>query len=194
MSDQRIRIIDRRIVADGWARLEAVRFDYRRASGEWQEQEREIYHRGHGAAILLYAEARASVVLVRQFRLPAYEVDGCGFLLEAPAGIIDAGDPTQTVRKEVAEETGYEIGEPRFLFKAYVSPGSVTEQIHYFAAPYSDSQRVHAGGGESEEGEDIEVVEMPFEEACRAIDNGGIVDAKTIILLQHARIHLFPGA
>jgi nudix-type nucleoside diphosphatase (YffH/AdpP family) len=150
---------------------------------------REVYDRGNGAVILLYDRERRTVVLVRQFRLPAF-VNGHpdGWLLEAPAGLLDARDPVDAIRREVEEETGYRIGEVQELYAAYMSPGSVSERLHFFAAPVDPAMRVHAGGGCAEEGEDIEVVELPFDEALAGIGSGQIADAKTIMLLYHARI------
>lgn len=205
MSDDcRIRVKEKNLLSDQWATLERVRFDYRRNDGSWQEQVREIYHRGHGAAILLYNKANGSVILVRQFRYPVYAVEnddrdshgcaGSGFLLEVPAGILEEDGAVATIRAEVEQETGYRIGMPEFLFAAYVSPGSVTERIHYFVAPYDSSGRIGAGGGLVDEGEDIEVIEIPFDEALNAIADGRIQDAKTIILLQHAALRVFVNA
>ena len=190
--DGRVITRERRVLADAWARLESVRFDYRDRNGEWQSQVREIYQRGHGAAILLHDVERRTVVLVRQFRYPAHEAERRGFLLEVPAGMLEDDDPAATVVAETEQETGYRIGAPVFLFAAYVSPGSVTERIHYFAAPYEPGARVGEGGGLSDEGEDIEVLEVDIDEACAWIRDGRIEDAKTIVLLQHAALHIFP--
>lgn len=203
-----MRIVRRELLSDAWARLERVTFDYRRADGGTERQVREVYHRGHGVAILLHDASRDTVVLVRQFRLPVLEVEhgdrgplggparppmpddgaGPGFLLEVPAGVLDDEAPAARVRAEVREETGHEIGEPRFLFAAYVSPGSVTELIHYFTAPYAATDRTGAGGGLAGEGEDIEVVELPLDDALGRVADGRIRDAKTILLLQHAAL------
>ena len=147
MSQDRIKGVSKRLLSSEWARLEAVEFDYQRGDGQWQRQKREIYHRGHGAALLLYNLEQATVILTRQFRYPAFEVDGDGFLLEVPAGVIEGSDPLATVLQEASEETGFDIGDATFLFKAYVSPGSVTEQLHYYAAPYRAEQRTGTGGG-----------------------------------------------
>ncbi|MEE9319714.1 MAG: NUDIX domain-containing protein [Granulosicoccus sp.] len=203
-NDCRIRVKEKNLLSDQWATLERVRFDYQRNDGSWQEQVREIYHRGHGAAILLYNKVNGSVILVRQFRYPVFAVEnvdrdssalaGSGFLLEVPAGILEEDDAVATIRAEVEQETGYHIGSPEFLFAAYVSPGSVTERIHYFVAPYDSSGRIGTGGGLADEGEDIEVLEMPFDEALSAIADGRIQDAKTIVLLQHAALRIFVGS
>ncbi|HEX2526328.1 MAG TPA: NUDIX domain-containing protein [Geminicoccus sp.] len=173
---------------DGYV-LRRYNYDYRRRDGSWRQVSREVYDRGNGAVILLYDPVARTVVLVRQFRLPTF-VNGHpdGWILEAPAGLLDARDPAEAIRREVAEETGYQVSEVRALFSAYMSPGSVSERLHFFAAPVHAGMRTDAGGGLEEENEDIEVVEMPFEEALAKIGTGEIVDAKTIMLLYHARV------
>jgi len=191
-SHRRIRTERVQVLSDGWSRLESVRFDYLHRNGQWESQTREVYHRGHGAAILLYNLERRCVVLVRQFRYPAHATTGRGFLLEVPAGMVEENDPAATVIAETEQETGYRIGKPTFLFSAYVSPGSVTERLHFFTAPYAVDQRVSAGGGLAAEGEDIEVVEMTMEAAISCITNGQVEDMKTILLLQHAALQVFP--
>lgn len=189
--NKRIHVQSRKVLSNQWARLERVRFDYKRADGTWQAQQREIYHRGHGAAILLYNMDQCTIVLTRQFRFPAWELDGDGFLLEVPAGIIEGDDPSLTIQMETEQETGYVIDRPQFLFKAFASPGSVTEQVYYFAANYDRARRSGSGGGLEEEGEDIEVLEVTIEKAVDWVASGSIVDAKTIMLIQYAQLHLF---
>jgi len=187
----RINVKNREILSHQWAKLEDVEFDYLRSDGAWQNQRREIYHRGHGAAILLFNLETQSIVLTKQFRFPAWDVSDDGFLLEVPAGVIESDDPFRTIREETEEETGFLISDPTFLFKAFASPGSVTEQLFYFTAPYENEKRSGGGGGLQEEGEDIEVLEIEFGEAVELMRIGKIVDAKTIILIQYAQIHIF---
>lgn len=177
------------VLSDDWYVLRKYRFDYRRADGTWQELAREAYDRGNGAAILLYNRARGVVYLTRQFRLPAF-VNGHadGMLLETPAGLLDVDAPADAIRREVEEETGFRLSRVSELFSAYMSPGSVTERLHFFAAEVDAADRVAAGGGDVAEGEDIEPVEMPFQAVLGAIATGEIVDGKTIMLLYHARI------
>ena len=190
-SSDRIHVKSRDLLSDQWARLEDVTFDYLRSDGQWQTQRREIYHRGHGAAILLYNLENKSIVLTRQFRFPAWTEDGQGFLLEVPAGVIEEDNPEETIREETAQETGFIIEKPTFLFKAYATPGSVTEQLYYFSAPYDSAKRSGEGGGLAEEGEDIEVLEVPIFEAAEWIRTSKIIDAKSIILIQYAQLHIF---
>ena len=187
----RIRVRDRCLLSGQWAKLESVTFDYQRSDGTWQTQKREIYHRGHGAAVLLYNLESRKIVLTRQFRFAAWDTGDNGFLLEVPAGIVESDNPHQTIRNETAEETGFIIDEPKFLFKAYATPGSVTEQLHYFTAAYHPDRRSGPGGGLAEEGEDIQVLEADIDDALAWIADGNIIDAKTIILLQYAKLQLF---
>lgn len=193
-SHDRIRVQQRQRLSEGWAMLESVTFDYLRSDKQWQQQVREVYHRGHGAAVLLCERSLRRVILVRQFRFPAWHEDGDGFLVEVPAGIVEEDDAAATIQAEIEQETGYRITRPQYLFNAYVSPGSVTESIHYFLADYVASDRIAEGGGLADEGEDIEVLEVAFDEAMSWIGDGRIRDAKTIVLLQHAALHVFGGA
>lgn len=190
-NSSRIRVKSREQLSAVWARLELIVFEYQRSNGNWQTQTREVYHRGHGAAILLYDLARKTIVLTRQFRYPAWSLGGDGFLYEVPAGIIEANDPEHTIRAETEQETGFVIGTPRFLFKAFASPGSITEQLYYFSAPYDSGARSGMGGGLVEEGEDIEVLEISLDQAVEWVANGAIMDAKTIVLVQYAQLHIF---
>jgi len=192
MSDhQRIRPIKTELLSDSWARLERAHFDYQRSDGQWERHVREVYNRGHGAAILLYNLDNREVVLIRQFRYPVFTEDGHGFIIEVPAGVLEHDNPETTVRAETEQETGYRIGAVERLFSAYVSPGSITECLHYYCAPYSAQDKISAGGGLDEEGEDIEILETDFDEALSWIKSGKIVDAKTIVLLQYAALNLF---
>lgn len=185
----RIRVIEERLLSNDWFVLKKTTFDYRRRDGSWQRQSRETYDRGNGAVLLLFNAERGTVVLTRQFRFPAY-VNGCadGLLVEACAGLLDGEDPHDAIRREVAEETGFHVRAPRKLFEAYMSPGSVTEKLHFFVAEYNELDRQGDGGGDHAEGEDIEVVELALDDALRHIADGRIQDGKTIMLLQHAAL------
>ncbi len=180
-----MRIIDSKVLSDDWYLLKKYTFELKRRDGEWQRQSREVYDRGNGAVILLYNRSRQTVILTRQFRFPVYVNQHPGLLLEAPAGLLDNLDPEKRIKAEAEEETGYQVEQVEKVFEAFMSPGSVTEKLYFFIAEYRDEHLSGAGGGIKEEGEDIEVVEMEFQQAMTAIDNGEIADAKTIMLLQY---------
>lgn len=189
---ERIRVIESQVLSNDWYLLKKTIFDYRRADGTWQRQQRETYDRGNGATLLLYQLAQRRVVLTRQFRFPAFVNGHDGMLVEAPAGLLDHATPEQRIRAEVEEETGYRVGDVRKVFEAFMSPGSVTEKLHFFVAEYDATAKVSDGGGLEAEGEDIEVLELPFDDALAMVRRGDIVDGKTIMLLQYAAIHIFP--
>jgi len=184
-SNDRVRVRDIQLLSDNWYTLHTTTFEYQGADGAWSTQSRETYDRGNGATILLYDVGRRTVLLTAQFRYPVY-VNGHpdGMLLETAAGLLDDDDPETAIRREAIEETGHRVGEVTHVFDAYMSPGSVTERLHFYAAPYDASTREHAGGGLVEEGEHIELVELDIDLALGMIERGGILDAKTIMLLQ----------
>ncbi|MFD2035479.1 GDP-mannose pyrophosphatase NudK [Belliella marina] len=190
MKNNRVKNIKRELLSDNWYRLEKVTFEYQQQNGEWQTQSRESYDRGNGAVILLYNKAKKTVILVKQFRMPSYlNGNADGFLIEACAGLLDKDNPEDCIRKEVEEETGYRIDKVNKLFEAYMSPGSVTEILHYFIAEYSQDMKVSSGGGAKDEQENIEVLELPFTNAYEMITTGEIKDAKTIMLLQYLKLN-----
>ncbi|MFJ2738743.1 NUDIX domain-containing protein [Streptomyces sp. NPDC087440] len=184
-----VRVQDVEVLSCDWYVLRKTTFDHRRRDGSWSRQQRETYDRGDGATILLYDAERATVLLTRQFRLPAYVNEHpTGMLLETAGGLLDGNSPEEAIRREAAEETGHEVGAAERIFAVYMSPGSVTERVHFFAAPYAAGSATSEGGGVVDEGEDIEVVELPFKEALVMIRTGEIADAKTIMLLQWAAL------
>ena len=182
-------IRDVEVTSDGWHVLRRTTYDYRRRNGQWTTEQRETYDRGNGAVILPYDRARGTVLLTRQFRFPVY-VNGHpdGRFVEAAAGLLDADDPETAIRREAAEELGVRIGELEHVLDAYMSPGSVTERIHFYAAAYTPADRIADGGGLPEDGEDIEVLELAFADALAMVADGRIADAKTIMLLQWAAL------
>ena len=187
----RVRVESVRLLSDNWYILKSTTFAFLRSDGTWQTQSRETYDRGNGAVILLYDPDRRTVILIRQFRYPAF-VNGCDdLLIEAPAGLLDNADPEARIRAEVEEETGYTVRDVTRIFEAYMSPGAVTEKLHFFIGRYSPADRTSAGGGHPDEGEDIEVMEVAFDEALAMMASGAIQDAKTIMLLQYAALHIF---
>ena len=189
VGNERLRILEERVLADDWFLLRKTTFAFTRRDGHAQVLSRETYDRGNGAVLLLFDAARATVVLTRQFRFPAY-VNGCadGLLIEACAGLLDGDDAESAIMREAAEETGYVPRAPRKVFEAYMSPGSVTEKLSFFVAEYDAADRASAGGGAHAEGEDIEVIELPLARALQMVESGAIEDGKTIMLLQHAAL------
>jgi nudix-type nucleoside diphosphatase (YffH/AdpP family) len=187
----RLRVHSVRVLSDEHYTLKTTTFEWRRGNGEWQTQHRETYDRGNGATLLPYNLAQRTVVLVRQFRYPAYVNGYDDLLIEAAAGQLDNASPEVRIRAEAEEETGYRIGEIRKVFEAFMSPGSVTEKLHFFVAEYAPEMRISSGGGIAAEGEDIEVLELPIDQALAMISDGRIADAKTIMLLQYAALNIF---
>ncbi len=186
----KIKNIETEILSDNWYTLNKITFDYQLKNGEWVNQSRESYDRGNGATILLYNTNKNTVILIKQFRMPSY-VNGnkSGIIIETCAGLLDGDDPETCVIKETEEETGYKINKVQKVFEAYMSPGAVTEIIHFFVAEYDEFMKVSDGGGLITEHEDIEVLEINFQKALRMIKSGEIIDAKTIMLLQYAQIN-----
>ncbi len=187
----RVRIKNDRVLSDDYHVLKSITFEYRRSNGQWQTQTREIFHRGNAAALLPYNFTNRTVVLARQFRLPAYLNGHDDLLIEAAAGMLDDASPEERIRAEAEEEIGYRLGHVQKIFEAFTSPGAVTEKLHFFVAEYDPSMRIGDGGGNPDEGEDIEVLELSIEEALAMIADGRIVDAKTIMLLQYAALNIF---
>jgi nudix-type nucleoside diphosphatase (YffH/AdpP family) len=182
-------IRDVEVTSRGWHVLRRTTFDYLGRDGQWTTQQRETYDRGNGATILLYDVERSTVLLSRQFRFPAYVNEHPdGMLIETAAGLLDGDEPEAAIRREASEELGVEVGPLEHVFDAYMSPGSVTERIHFYAAPYTPADRTTAGGGLDDEGEDIEVLELVFADALNMIEDGRIVDGKTIMLVQWAAL------
>lgn len=190
--NDRVKISKIELLSDNWYILKKANFDYLRNNGEWQMQSREFYDRGNGATILLYNLVQQTVVLTRQFRFPAF-MNGLesGLLIETAAGLLDEASPEERIRLEVTEETGYQVQTIQKVFEAYMSPGSVTEKLYFYIAEYQAKDKLTMGGGIESEGEDIEVLELPFNQAMQMMTTGEIQDAKTMMLLQYAALHLF---
>lgn len=185
-----IRILRTEILSDHWYTLKKITYEYFKKDGSTQTQTREVYDRGNGATILLYNVHQASVILTRQFRLPTF-VNGnkSGMLIEACAGLLDDDNAEDCIIRETKEETGYQVKQVEKVFEAYMSPGSVTEIVHFFIAQYSESTKHDEGGGLDHEEENIEVLEMKIDEAMDKIRSGEIKDAKTIMLLQYIKLN-----
>lgn len=187
--NDKVKITKTEVLSNNWYTLRKYTYDLQNNDGSWHTQSREAYDRGNGATILLYNKAEGTVILTKQFRLPTY-VNGnaTGMMIEAAAGLLDLDNPEECIRRETEEETGYKLADVKRIYEAYMSPGSVTEILYFFVAAYSKDMKVNEGGG-VDENEDIEVMEIPFKEAFAMTEDGRICDAKTIMLLQYAKIH-----
>jgi nudix-type nucleoside diphosphatase (YffH/AdpP family) len=189
--EDRLRVEKVELLSDDWSVLKKTTFNWRRNDGTWQRQSRETYDRGNGAAILLYDTDRRTIVLVKQFRYPAYVNGWKDLLIEVPAGLLDEASPEDRIRAEAEEESGFRVKDVRRVFEAFMSPGSVTEKLYFFVGRYQPSDRVTEGGGLEEDGEDIEMIEPTIDEALAMIERGEICDGKTIMLLHYAALYLF---
>jgi len=190
MYNPKIDILKTDLLSDNWYLLNKVTYQYHKEDNTIETHIREVYDRGNGAGILLYNTKQKTVILIRQFRLPAY-LNGSktGMMIEVCAGLLDKDNPEQCIIRETEEETGYRIKTVRKVFETYVSPGAVTEILHLFVGEYDSSMKMSDGGGIASEQENIEVLEIPFDDALKMIEKGEIKDAKTIILLQYAKIN-----
>jgi nudix-type nucleoside diphosphatase (YffH/AdpP family) len=191
MQNPKITIQKTELLSDNWYVLNKVTFDYKIDAEDSETQVREVYDRGNGAVILLYNSDKKTVILTRQFRLPTYlNGNSSGMMIETCAGMLDKDNPLDCILRETEEETGYRLSSVKKVFQSYMSPGAVTEILHFFIGEYQSDMKVSAGGGLAEEHENIDVLEYPFNEAYQMIASGEIIDAKTIMLLQYAKINL----
>jgi GDP-mannose pyrophosphatase NudK len=190
MSNPKIKITNTEVLANNWYTLRKITFDYQKKDNTWETQVREAYDRGNGATILLYNTSNQTVILTRQFRMPTYlNGNETGMMIEACAGLLDQDNAEDCIKRETEEETGYQVKDVRKIFEVYMSPGSVTEIVHFFVGEYTKDMKVNDGGGVADEQENIEVLEFPFQQAYDMIASGEIKDAKTIMLLQYAKIN-----
>ncbi|MBC7849440.1 MAG: GDP-mannose pyrophosphatase NudK [Chitinophagaceae bacterium] len=183
------KILSTELLSNNWYKLYKYVYEFTKRTGSIEKQTREVYDRGNGATILLYNKEQGTVILTRQFRLPTF-VNGneTGMLIETCAGLLDLDNPEDCIRRETEEETGYKISAIKKVYEAYMSPGSVTEILYFFVAEYTKEMKVNAGGGIEKEQEDIEVLELPFQQAIDMMAKGEIKDGKTIMLLQHLQV------
>jgi GDP-mannose pyrophosphatase NudK len=185
-----VKILQTETLSDSWYTLKKLVYEYSKPDGSVQTQTREVYDRGNGATILLYNKEQRTVILTRQFRLPTFiNGNASGMLIEACAGLLDHDNPEDCAKREAGEETGYQVSVLEKIFEAYMSPGSVTEILHFYIAEYSASMKVAEGGGLDHEEENIEVLEIGVDQSMAMIRAGEIKDAKTIMLLQHIKLH-----
>ena len=185
-----VKILTTEILSDNWYILKKITYEYVKPNGEKLTQTREAYDRGNGATILLYNKAQQTVILTKQFRLPTFingNIDG--MMIEACAGLLDHDNPEDCIKRETEEETGYKVTAVKKIFEAYMSPGSVTEILHFFIAENAKDMKVNEGGGVAGEEENIDVLELNIDEAMDKIATGDIKDAKTIMLLQYVKLN-----
>ena len=188
--NSKVKNVKKVLLSDNWYTLNKIVFDYKMSNGDWVKQEREAYDRGNGATVMLYNRTKQTVVLISQFRMPTYlNGNESGMLIESCAGLLDGDEPEACVIKEAEEETGFRVTKVEKVFESYMSPGAVTEIIYFYIAEYDEKDKVSSGGGLAEEQEDITVLEVDFNKALSMISTGEIKDAKTIMLLQHLKIH-----
>lgn len=189
MSNKKVKINSIKNLSNNFYILDKINFDYKTKNGTWQNQNRESYNRGDGAAILLYNPIKNTVILTKQFRMPSFlNGNKNGMMIEVCAGLLDKNDAITCIKNEAEEETGYQVLNPKKVFEIYSTPGAVTEKIHYFTAEVNETMKISEGGGLESETEEIEVLEITFDKALKMMYSGEIQDAKTIILLQHAKI------
>ncbi len=188
--NKKVNIVNTEVLSNNWYTLRKITYQWQKKNGTWETQQREAYDRGNGATILLYNVANQCVILTKQFRMPTYlNGNETGMLIEACAGLLDTDNPEDCIRRETEEETGYQVTEVKKVFEAYMSPGSVTEILYFFVAAYESTMKVSDGGGLEHDQEDIEVMELPFHEALQMMVRGEIKDAKTMLLLQYAKLN-----
>jgi nudix-type nucleoside diphosphatase (YffH/AdpP family) len=184
----RVKLRESKILSDDYYTLRRADFDFRRRDGRWQNQTRECYDIGDAAAVLPVDKARGMVLLIRQFRWPVFDWGYRQLLVEAIAGKLDGDDPATCVIREAMEEAGVRISNPRLLTHCFTSPGAIKERASFFLADYDSTAPREKGGGQEAEGEDIEVLEIALDDALAMIPRGEIVDMKTIMLLQAAKL------
>ena len=186
---EKAKILQTGIISNEKYVLKKITYEYYKPDGSRHEQTREVYEPGNAAVILLYNKEKKTVILTKQFRLPSFiNGNNSGILIEACAGKLEKESPGDAIIRETEEETGYKINDVQQIFKAYMSPGAVTELLYFFIAEYNESMKVNEGGGANGEEENIDVIELNIEQAVQMIKSGEIKDGKTIMLLQYIRL------
>jgi nudix-type nucleoside diphosphatase (YffH/AdpP family) len=195
VSGKNVRSLRKTLLARNWGSLARYDFEFLTRSGEWRHQSRESYDHGSGVACLLFDPDEDTVLLVRQFRLPVSIAGEEGHIIEVPAGLLEGDTPEDRMRTELLEETGYRPETMEPVVAIFTSPGACTERLILFRGTYRrHGGAAGPGGGRHDEGEDIEVLHVNFDEALAMVRSGKITDAKTVILLQHLaleRVGLF---
>jgi nudix-type nucleoside diphosphatase (YffH/AdpP family) len=186
----RVKLCALKTLSDNHFILRKAVFDFQRRDGVWQEQARESYDIGDASAVLPIDRTRDRVLLIRQFRWPAFESGHKQLLVETIAGKLDGETPETSIAREAMEEAGIVITHLKLVTHCFVSPGAVKEQVSCFLADYDSTAPRQKGGGQEQEGEDIEVLELSLDEALAMAARGEIIDMKTILLLQAAKLEL----
>lgn len=184
----KVEILAQEVIAKFWSTLSKVTLKYTRLDGRSEILVREVNDHGHAAAVLALDPKRKTVLLVKQMRIAAHVAGYSDPMIEVCAGLLDGDDARTCATREAEEELGFRVHDLREVGNAFMSPGALTERVSLFIGTYSPKDRITNGGGVATEGEDIEVIELPFATAYGMIASGEIVDAKTIILLQHAML------
>ena len=187
-----VHIIERSNLYEGFFKLEKAVLQFEKFDGTMSEKVSRLnVYRGDAVAVLLYDSKRGKIILVRQFRYPIHTVEPeNGWLLEVVAGSIENNcDPIETAVRETEEEAGYKLDPSLFtpLGKCYPSPGGTSERVYLFTADVAEIHRANDGGGLDEEHEDIQLVELDYQEAFQMVDEGEICDAKSLLTLQWLR-------
>jgi len=165
---------------EGWSRLLKITVEM----PDGRTMTREVLNSTAAAVVLPYDSERRTVILIRQFRAPVMHEEGHPDFLEAVAGLLDGDEPETCARREAMEEAGLRIATLEPVGTAWSAPGMTTERLHLFLAPYTAADRVAEGGGLAEEHEEIEVLEIGFDELVGLLDKGAIADMKTLVLVQ----------
>ncbi len=188
---RRVVVMATERVFDGFFKLDRATVSYERFDGSMSASvNRLVFERGDSVAVLPFDRERRTVILVQQFRYPAYLRDGPGWLWEIVAGMIEPGrDAEDVARSEALEEAGYSLGELKHAMTVYASPGGSSERIHIYLAPVVAHQHVGGGGGLPQGGEDILLRTFELNEALAMIEDGRVVDAKTVLALQFLALH-----
>ena len=185
-----IQIIEQKTVFQGYFRIDRYRLRHKLFAGGWSgEVMREIFERGHAAAVLPYDPVRDTVALVEQFRIGAMSAGRDPWMIEVVAGIIDAGEtPEGVVRREALEESGVTLTALAPMYTFLASPGGTSETCALYCGRADLSQ---AGGihGLAEENEDIRVLVMPADEALALLAQGKVENATAVIALQWLALH-----
>lgn len=175
-------IKNERIVFNDHYKILKAEVRYDTFEGKKITTKRLAFERGDSVAILLFEKETQSILLTEQFRYPSCKHNE-GWLLEIPAGSLEKNeDPADCATREVMEELGYKISNPKHLSTFYTSPGASTERVFLFFSEVSKTDKKEKGGGVYDENEDIQLVKIPIAEIALKITE--MKDAKTILALQ----------